>query len=419
MNIKSFHITRYKLVIFLLVVFVWSISIIFNSCKNNSNKYSGIIHPNGKQFAGSETCKGCHKNIYESHWLTAHSLSSRPGSVSTIKGSFDDGQNVFELNRQWKVKMEKNAAGLFQVGYVNGHEVARQLMDIVIGSGTKGQTYLYWYGNSLFQLPISYYKPLNTWCNSPGFPTDQIMFNRTIPARCLECHTTNFKKTGASADVDEFDKTQVIYGVDCERCHGPSAEHVAFQTANPDEKKAKFTINPALLSRQQQLDNCALCHSGLRENSKQPFSFVTGDKLDDYSTPDYKPDSTVQLDVHGNQYGLLTASKCFKMSNINCSSCHNVHVNEANNPALFSQRCMNCHNDASHNFCKQPATQGLVLKNNCIDCHMPALPSKKIFLEVADKAKSTPDLVRTHLISIYKEQTKSYLQKIKKEKSFR
>ena len=56
--------------------------------------------------------------------------------------------------------------------------------------------------------------------------------------------------------------------------------------------------------------------------------------------------------------------------------------------------------------------QNLTLKNNCIDCHMPALPSKKIFLEVEDKAKSTPDLIRTHLISIYREQTKQYLEKI-------
>jgi hypothetical protein len=403
-------------VIFLLITFVWSSSIICNSCNNNTNNFSGIIHPNGKQFAGSETCKSCHKNIFESHGLTAHSLSSRPGNAATIKGSFEDGKNVFELNPHVKVIMKKNAGGFFQVVYINGKEVVQLPMDIVIGS-VKGQTYLYWDGKKLLQLPISYYTPLNEWCNSPGFPTSQIMIDRPISVRCLECHTSNFKKTGANNGVDEYDKTQVIYGVDCERCHGPAAEHVAFQAAHPDEKKAKFIINPALLSRQQKLDNCALCHSGLRENSKPSFSFITGDKLDDYSTPDYKPDAIAKLDVHGNQYGLLTASKCFKMSRMDCSSCHNVHVKEANNPELFSQRCMNCHSSANHNFCTQPAMQGLVLKNNCIDCHMPALPSNKIFLEVADKAKSTPDLLRTHLISIYKEQTKLYLQKIKSDKT--
>lgn len=415
MNLKSCHISGYKLVIFVLTAFVWSFSIICNSCNNNTNNFPGIVHPNGKQFAGSETCKSCHKNVFESHKLTAHSLSSRPGDTNNIKGSFENGKNVFELNPHVKVIMKKKAEGLFQVVYINGREVVELPMNIVIGA-LKGQTFLYWQGKTLLQLPISYYTPLKEWCNSPGFPIDKIMIDRPISVRCLECHTTYFKKTGTINDVDEYDKSQVIYGVDCERCHGPAADHVAFQAAHPEEKKGKYIINPALLSRQQKLDNCALCHSGLRENSKPSFSFVTGDKLDDYSTPDYKPDSTAELDVHGNQYGLLTASKCFKMSKLDCSSCHNVHVNEANNPELFSQRCMNCHNNTNHNFCTLPPMQGLVLKNNCIDCHMPALPSKKIFIEAAQNGKSAPDLLRTHLIAIYKEQTNLYLQKIKRDK---
>ncbi len=142
------------------------------------------------------------------------------------------------------------------------------------------------------------------------------------------------------------------------------------------------------------------------------FSFVVGDTLDHYSLPDYKLDSAEKLDVHGNQYGLLTASRCFKMSRMDCSSCHNVHVKEANKVELFSQRCTTCHTTANHNFCTQPALPGLTLRNNCIDCHMPALPSTKIFLEVEDRSRSTPYLVRTHKIGIYRERVKSYLENL-------
>lgn len=416
MSIKSFHIEKYKLVITLLILFVWAFALLCNSCNNKKNNFSGIIHPNGKKFAGSETCKGCHKEFFESHSHTAHALSSMPANTSSIKGSFENGKNIFELNQQLKVVMEKTAEGLFQLGYADGKELMRQPMDLVIGSGTKGQTYLYWYGNKLFQLPVSYYTPQDRWCNSPGFPNNQILFNRVIPARCLECHSTYAKSISTINDAAEYDKTQLIYGITCERCHGPAAEHVAFQLSHPEEKKAKYIINTALLSRQQRLDNCALCHSGLRENSQPSFSFVAGDKLDDFSLPDYKADNIKELDVHGNQYGLLTASKCFKMSTMDCSSCHNTHVNENGNLKLFSSRCMNCHTEANHNFCKQQPVGGLVLQNNCIDCHMPALPSQKIFLNVQDKSKSTADLVRTHLVGIYKEQIKLYLQKVKKEK---
>ncbi|MEO6454967.1 MAG: cytochrome c3 family protein [Ginsengibacter sp.] len=415
MNTLKKYIKVYQVVILVLITIVYLGTVMCNSFK--AEKKQAIVHPNGKLFAGSATCKNCHRDIFESHQYTAHFLTSVIADVTTIKGNFSEGKNVFRLNDRLTIRMERTPDSLFQVGFVDGKEAMRQPFNIVIGSGRKGQTYLYWYHNNLFQLPVSYYTPLNSWCNSPGYSTTQILFNRNIPGRCLECHGTYFKNTIASDGIEEYDKSKIIYGVDCERCHGPAADHVAWQLNNPQEKKAKYIINPASLSRQLKLDNCALCHSGLRKNSKPSFAFVVGDKLDDFSAPDYNVNNTAKLDVHGNQYGLLTASKCFKMSKMDCSSCHNVHVKETNNAQVFSQRCMSCHNSANHNFCTQPLTKGLVLQNNCIDCHMPALPSNKIFLAVEDKSKSTSDLVRTHLIAIYKEQTKNYLNKINKDKS--
>ena len=406
------HIKGYQLVIACYVIVIWINVATCDSFKTETN-LSDVVHPNGKQFAGSESCKTCHEGISETHALTAHYLTSRPASTETIKGSFDPGKNVFEVNSQLKIAMEKTSAGMFQVGYVDNWESIKKPMDIVVGSGRKGQTYLYWNENELFQLPVSYYSPFDTWCNSPGYPRDQILFNRPIPGRCLECHSTFFKSISVENNVLAFDKHQIVYGVDCERCHGPAADHVNFQSRHPEEKKAKFIINPARLSRQQKLDNCALCHSGIREMTRPSFSFVVGDTLDHYSLPDYQLDSAVKLDVHGNQYGLLTASKCFKNSPMDCSSCHNVHVKEANNVELFSQRCTTCHTVANHNFCTQPALPGLNLRSNCIDCHMPALPSNKIFLEVADRSKSTPYLVRTHRVGIYPEQIKQFLEKMK------
>jgi hypothetical protein len=39
--------------------------------------------------------------------------------------------------------------------------------------------------------------------------------------------------------------------------------------------------------------------------------------------------------------------------------------------------------------------------NNCIDCHMPALPSNKIILQVNGSSGAMHDLVRTHRVGIY------------------
>jgi hypothetical protein len=39
--------------------------------------------------------------------------------------------------------------------------------------------------------------------------------------------------------------------------------------------------------------------------------------------------------------------------------------------------------------------------NNCIDCHMPALPSNKIILQFNGGTNLVHDLVRTHRIAVY------------------
>jgi hypothetical protein len=406
-NIRSTHVV--------VAGHIMAVLLLTSMCDfiKKENGLSRIVHPRGKQFAGSQSCSTCHRAIHDDHMLAPHFSTSSQAVEQTVKGSFQPGHNTLKLNQRLEIVMEQTPSGLFQAGFVDGFEVNKKPIDISIGSGRKGQTYLYWEGNELFQLPVSYYTPLETWCNSPGYPTDQILFNRKISGRCLECHGT-YMKSEITTQGEAFDRSQMMLGVDCERCHGPAADHVAFHLKFPDESTAKHIVNPQKLSRQQRLDNCALCHSGLRENIKPSFSFIVGDTLDDFSSPGYALDTAAALDVHGNQYGLLTASKCFRMSGMDCSSCHDVHQKESNQLHLFSSRCMSCHKRGSDIFCKQPEVHGLVLSNNCIDCHMPALPSRQVFLQVPDTSKSTPDLVRTHLIATYESEVKLFLDKINK-----
>jgi hypothetical protein len=139
---------------------------------------------------------------------------------------------------------------------------------------------------------------------------------------------------------------------------------------------------------------------------------MAGDKLDDFSIAQYSPDSISTLDVHGNQYGLLMASKCFKMSpQLDCSSCHNVHVNEVDDPQTFSKRCISCHAETRHTSVHLSAAPGLKLSDNCIDCHMPMLPSQKILLDVTETEKAVPDQVRTHRVAIYPGKVAEFIEK--------
>jgi len=370
------------------------------------------------QFAGSATCLNCHKEIYDKHIQTEHFLSSGPSVRENIKGSFDEGKNEYHFTALSSVKMEKSGDSLFQTEYVMGNEKQRSLIDIVVGSGRKGQSFLSWKNNSLVQLPVTYFTPESTWSSSPGFNPHKPLFNRVITSRCLECHSTYFQKTSSENNhPEEFDKTHIIYGIDCEKCHGPAKDHVNFHTKIPGDTSAKYILNPAGLPRQINIDLCALCHSGRLEKTKPSFTFQAGDKLSDYFSP---PDMTSQIpniDVHGNQLGLLSFSKCFTATNMTCMSCHNVHENEKGKLDIFSQRCRNCHNGDQHDQCKMSSSVGEIINKNCIDCHMPLQPSQSITVFLEGAQIPTTAKLRTHHIKIYKEETQKVLDFLKNTKN--
>jgi hypothetical protein len=366
-------------------------------------------------FAGSETCRSCHRNIHADFIHTSHYLTSMPATEKSIMGSFAPGSNVYQYDLVRKVVMEKRDSGYYEVFYKNDAEQTARRFDIVIGSGTRGQTYLSWLGNSLFQLPVSYFRHTNNWANSPGYLPHKIDFNRPIIARCLECHSTYANKTSAPGHQPEaFDRNQIIYGITCEKCHGPAAKHVAFQTQHPEETKGKYILNPAAMSGRQNLELCALCHGGRLHPSKPSFQFTAGDRLADYFFPDTSKPDPADIDVHGNQYGLLSSSKCFRISGtMTCVTCHDPHKNQRGQLALFSQRCMDCHNKEHGNFCKMEAEIGPGIVQNCIDCHMPKKPSRLIAVLLSGEKQPTAATIRSHYISIYPEQTGKWLEERK------
>jgi hypothetical protein len=376
---------------------------VFTKCINEEDKKplsENKIEP--ALFGGSESCAGCHKKIYNSQIHTPHYLTTRPALKEYIKGNFEDGKNIYAYDSDRIVHMEKRDSGFYQVAYYKGNERITGRFDIVVGSGSKGQTYITRFHKQLYQLPVSYFTAANKWANSPLYPINPILFNRPITSRCLECHSTFAQVVSSPGIEPEEFSSQMIYGVDCEKCHGPASRHVAFQTQNPNEKEGRYILNPAHFSKQQNLDLCGLCHGGRMKKTKPSFEFVSGDKLSNYFVTDTIARNPERIDVHGNQLGLLRSSKCFKVSNtMTCTTCHNPHENERGNIALFSQRCMTCHNNEHKNGCKMFAELGASIAQNCIDCHMPLEQSKSITELLPGDSKPTAALIRSHLIKIY------------------
>lgn len=360
----------------------------------------------GQAFAGPEACRPCHQAICDSFISTAHFHDSRPASAATIRGAFEGDSHRFVYLPGIEVRMERHDSGYYQTAYRDDKPYRSEAFGIVIGSGRKGQSYLYWKDKKLYQLPVSYFSPTGSWCNSPGYTADSPVFDRRVPSQCMECHSTQATTVLVKGKEygDFFDRERLIYGITCERCHGPGARHVAFHTEHPGERAGVFILDAARMGRQQKLDACALCHSGSRYPLKPAFAFRVGDRLNDFSQAKYAPEAASTLDVHGNQYGLLTSSRCFRESQMDCSTCHSPHRNQQGDLRPYSQRCMSCHNGVQHTAATIRATGVRVFADNCIDCHMPLLPSQKIRLELSnasDTGTVIANLVRTHRIAIY------------------
>lgn len=359
-------------------------------------------------FAGSASCAPCHQKIFEQHLQSFHHLTSVPANAQTLRGDFTLANKIY-FNDHLYVAAEKKQDSFYQTAYSHEQAKLSRPFQIVVGSGKRGQTSIYWFQNYLFQLPLTYFTETNEWTLSPGY-SRKVDFNRSITSRCLECHSTYFQETtNTQSKADEFKNTGYILGVECEKCHGPGVAHIAFHEKNPGEKKGYAILNPASFSRSQSLDLCRLCHGGGLNKTKPSFSYQAGDSLFNYFQKDTAK-AVEDIDVHGNQFGKMAASRCFQNSQMTCLTCHDAHKNESTMAAGFYTKCESCHTSSAHNLCKLATSVSMdFLKARCIDCHMPEQASKAIMVIRKNETVPTSAHMRTHFISIYKDLSRQIL----------
>ena len=300
--------------------------------------------------------------------------------------------------------MEARADGFFQTGVVGTPPdtvTTAQRFDLVIGSGRKGQTYLYWgrgaeggEADRLFQLPVSYWTEIASWVNSPGYGDRVLDFSRPVLPRCLECHATYAEALEDPNAASRYLRASLVVGVTCERCHGPGAEHAAVNSVPGRKPLDHAIVNPAKLPRDRQLALCSLCHGGVGVGKTPVFSYKVGDALAEHLQLE-SPKPEEPLDVHGNQVELLERSKCFKSSDMTCSTCHDVHLPQRS-VVDFSARCLTCHKVES---CGLFPRRGRTLTGKCVDCHLPNQTSNVIFSTHAG-TRIRPK-VRNHWIKVY------------------
>jgi hypothetical protein len=248
----------------------------------------------------------------------------------------------------------------------NSSEQSAYKIDFVIGSGKHASGYLVAVGDHLFQSPIAFYPKRGSYGMAPGYENvHDPDFTRPVTEECLLCHSG--KALHIPGSVNRFQAPVFEQeAISCERCHGPTEEHLKRPVPGS-------IVNPAKLERAARDSVCEQCHlSGVVRilNPRKNFAdFRPGQPLEEVFTvyrealPPGVPPAEFKVISHPEQ---LAASTCARHSNgkLWCGTCHNPHQPPVNAAKFYSDRCRLCH------AVKLPATHPAA-GSDCISCHMP------------------------------------------------
>lgn len=364
------------------------------------------------KYLGPESCRECHKDRTTSFVHTDHFKTSALPTPETLQGDHVKGQNILRTrNPALHFEIERRGDKFYFSAVASDpktKESKRRVEEIayVVGSGKISNAYLYWRGDGLFQLPAGHLKAVKGLANCPGYLDGHAYFDRAVIGRCLDCHATYFKHQPGTANTYSGDGA--ILGVTCERCHGPGSEHVAYHRAFPGEDKGKYIVSPESLSRNQRLDQCAVCHGDAEDLAGEPFTYMPGDPVERYVKTAPSSQKKSALFVHtANQIQRLRQSKCFQGSErLECITCHDPHVASDRQKVPARGQCVACHQP---DHCTMGPRIPEPVRADCAACHMPGRKANETVFHTA-----TDDYVQylemtEHRIGIYEDATRRVL----------
>src|SRR5256884_2009515 len=147
----------------------------------------------GRGTPPAHPCEACHREIVATFRETAHFHTSADASARSIKGQFAAGRSVLRTGSPGiYFRMERHDDAFYETAVDSARGQSRtERIDLVVGSGRRGQTYLYWRGGLLFEVPAPYLVGIERWINSPGYVDGQIDFWRLIVPHRLAYHSTS------------------------------------------------------------------------------------------------------------------------------------------------------------------------------------------------------------------------------------
>lgn len=337
----------------------------------------------GVGYVGMKRCQSCHADEHASYAKTAHSQALAKVDVSTEPpdGEFDDphaGRHYRIYRHQGQLWHEESICTASKESLV----LADHPVQYVIGSGRFSRSYLVERDGFLFESPATWYAARPGWNLSPGFDKTNAGLQRPVELRCLTCHAGRVEPVDRSPQKVTFH----AQAVDCERCHGPGALHVARRESSDLslaglQGRDDTIVNPEHLDRQRREDICAQCHlhsaATIELRGRNMQDFRPGQLLADYAVHFGLEGPKQQMEVVGH-VEQMHLSRCYQATEtLTCTTCHDPHAQPttAESQAYYRQKCLACHTSQS---CKQPLEMRRKSQpnDNCVACHMPRGPTE-------------------------------------------
>jgi Cytochrome c554 and c-prime len=394
-------------------------------------------------FESSQACRACHPSQYASWHASYHRTMTQIATPETVAPSFDNVRVAEAPGEPMQLEVRgRELWADFHDSDSDGVRGVRHLSEriqrrVVLTTGSHHQQ-IFWYatGNSriLGQLPAIWLTAERRWIprraavmRPPGPPQSETGAWNGI---CVACHTTDGRPQfdtpfGSQPIASQTANTSSAeFGIACEACHGPSADHVA---ANASVRR-RYSLHvtqgaDATITRPDRLDAkrssqvCGQCHSfwefrdvaSERRANTEGLGFRPGHDLAASRfivspTSNAEPETMKALlaadpgfvrdtfwsdgmvRATGREYNALLESPCYKNARDNartlsCYSCHTMHKtpddprslvdwvdDQLSAAAQGNGACVTCHamDVSAHTHHRADSPGG-----SCYNCHMP------------------------------------------------
>lgn len=330
------------------------------------------------EYAGSASCRECHSGFYQLWETSHHGRAMQPYSMART--------NLIQATNEVRIAGLGYRALVGSGVVVERGATGEKQYPVVQALGGKNVYYFLtpWERGRMQVLPLAYDVRRKEWFDTadsalrhfPMFPDQPLHWTErqyTFNTSCYNCHVSQLTNT-YNVSENAYHTTWAEPGINCETCHGPSAEHVkkARETPKGHALSSLGLISYKTLTTEQANSLCGSCHAKILPLTS---SFAPGEEFFNH----FGLSALEQVDFYADgrdlgenfTYTSWRMSPCLKSGKLTCVTCHTSSGRYRFAGEKANDACASCHGDKvkrveehSHHAAGSSGAQ-------CVSCHMP------------------------------------------------